>query len=296
MPAGTLAPPSAARIALLTCLALLAFASNSLLGRMALAPGLIDPSSFTTVRVASAAAMLSLIVLARRGRFPSLAYASWRSVLALLAYALLFSFAYLRVEAGTGALILFAAVQVTMFAVGLREGERFSRTAWGGFAIAVAGLVWLLSPGVSAPDPLGALLMIASGIAWGAFTLLARGVDHPVEANAANFICCIPPALAASLVFLGDFHAEPTGLAIAVASGALTSGLGYAIWYMALRGLTATRAATVQLSAPAITALAGASLLSEPLTLRLVLSSAAVLGGVAIVLSQKGRVRGEPVQ
>lgn len=286
------APPPAARTALLTCVAMLAFASNSLLGRMALGPDLIDPSSFTTVRVASAAAMLSLVVLARRKRLPRFAYANWRSIAALFAYAILFSFAYLRLEAGTGALILFGAVQVTMFAVGLREGERFSAIAWAGFAVAVAGLVWLMSPGVTAPDPFGSALMIASGIAWGAFTLLARGVDHPVEANAANFICCVPPALAVSLACLGDFHAAPAGLAIAITSGAITSGLGYSIWYMALRGLTATRAATVQLSAPAIAALGGVILLAEPLTLRLVLSSALILGGVAIALSQKGRMRG----
>lgn len=291
MPAGT-TPPPAARTALLTCVAMLAFASNSLLGRMALAPGLIDPASYTSVRVASAAAMLSLIVLMRRHRFPSFAYAKWTSVVALFTYAILFSFAYLRLEAGTGALILFGAVQVTMFVVGLREGERFSAIAWGGFALAVAGLVWLMSPGVTAPDPFGSVLMIASGAAWGAFTLLARGVDHPVEVNATNFLCCAPPAFAVSLAFMGEFHAEPEGLALAITSGAITSGLGYAIWYMALRGLTATRAATVQLSAPAIAAIGGVILLAEPLTLRLVLSSALILGGVAIALSQKGRMRG----
>lgn len=293
MPAGTTAaPPIAARTALLTCAAMLAFASNSLLGRMALAPGLIDPASYTSVRVASAAAMLSLIVLWRRRRAPSFAYAKWSSVVALFAYAILFSFAYLKLEAGVGALILFGAVQVTMFAVGLKEGERFSAIAWSGFAAAVAGLVWLMSPGAAAPDALGSVLMIASGAAWGAFTLLARGVDHPVEANAANFICCAPPALVVSLAFIGDFHVEPAGLALAITSGAITSGLGYAIWYMALRGLTATRAATVQLSAPAIAAIGGVILLAEPLTLRLVLSSALILGGVAIALTQKGRMRG----
>jgi drug/metabolite transporter (DMT)-like permease len=171
----------------------------------------------------------------------------------------------------------------------LREGERFSPPAWAGLAIAVAGLVYLLLPGLSAPDPLGAVLMAVSGAAWGIFSLLARGADHPVEANASNFLCCLPLAILVNLVDRAEFHGTPAGFGLAIASGAIASGLGYAIWYMALRGLTAARAATVQLSVPAIAALGGVLLISEPLSLRLLIASAAVLGGIAIVLAQRAR-------
>jgi drug/metabolite transporter (DMT)-like permease len=272
---------------LLTSAAMLCFAANSLLCRLALAPDLIDPASFTSVRVLAAGLMLTVVVWLRRRRLPSLAYAKPRSVAALFAYLILFSFAYTRLSAGTGALILFTCVQFTMFAVALREGERFTAPAWAGLAIAVAGLVYLVLPGISAPDPVGALLMAGSGIAWGFFSLLARGVDHPVEANASNFLCCLPLAAAINLFDAASFHATAAGLGLAVASGAIASGLGYAIWYLALRHLTAARAATVQLSVPAIAALGGVLLLAEPLTLRLLLASAATLGGIAVVLTQR---------
>lgn len=291
MAAGTIVPPTLARTLAFTLAALICFAANSLLCRLALAPGLIDAASFTSVRIVAAALILTAVVFARRRRLPKLSYANWRSVAALFGYAILFSFAYLRLPAGTGALILFGAAQITMFAVAFGEGERFGAISWAGLALAVAGLVWLVSPGVEAPDFTGALLMGVSGIGWGAYTLLGRGVDHPVEANAINFLFCVPPALAVSLAFMGETHLEPQGIALAAASGAIASGLGYSIWYTALRGLTATRAATVQLSVPAIAAIGGVILLAEPLTLRLVLASAAILGGVAIVLSQRARAK-----
>lgn len=268
---------------------MLCFAANSLLCRLALAPSLIDPATFTSARVVSAAAMLSLVVWLRRRHLPKLAEANVRSVTALFGYLIFFSFAYTRLAAGTGALILFTAVQLTMFGVALREGERFSPMGWTGLAIAVVGLVYLVLPGVSAPDPVGAILMTISGVAWGAFSLLARGVDHPVEANAANFLCCLPLAVAVNLYGLADFHGAPVGLGLAMASGAVASGLGYVIWYLALRGLPAARAATVQLSVPAIAAFGGALFLSEPVTLRLLIASAAVLGGIAVVLAQRAR-------
>lgn len=275
------------RTIFLTCVAMLCFAANSVLCRLALAPKLIDPASFTTVRVLSAAAMLALVVWLRRRNLPHLRYARPRSIAALFAYLVFFSFAYVRLGAGTGALILFAAVQLTMFAVALKEGEHFSPLSWLGLSIAVAGLVYLVLPGISAPDPLGALFMAVSGASWGLFSLLARGSDHPVEANAANFLSCLLPALALNLYFLGDAHGTAGGLALAVASGAVTSGLGYVIWYFVLRRLPATRAATVQLSVPAIAAAGGVAFLAEPLTARLLIASAAMLGGIAIVLAQR---------
>lgn len=277
------------RTLLLTCVAMVCFAANSLLCRLALAPGLIDPASFTSVRVASACAMLVVVVWLRARHLPRLRRAKPRSIAALFGYLVFFSFAYVRLDAGSGALILFGAVQLTMFAIALSEGEPFPPLAWFGLAIAIGGLCWLLLPGASAPDPLGALLMALSGLCWGLFSLLARGANDPVENNATNFLGCLPPVLLLNLAFAGELHVSPHGLALAIASGAIASGLGYVIWYVALSGLPATRAATVQLSVPAIAAIGGVILLSEPVTLRLVIASVAMLGGIAIVLAQRSR-------
>jgi drug/metabolite transporter (DMT)-like permease len=279
------------RTLLLTATAMLCFAANSLLCRLALAPGSIDPASFTSVRVASACAMLGLVVWLKLRRLPRLREAKPRSIAALFGYLVFFSFAYVRLDAGSGALILFGAVQLTMFVIALREGEPFPPLAWLGLSIAVSGLIWLLLPGASAPDPLGALLMALSGVCWGLFSLFARGASDPVETNATNFLGCLIPALLLNLAIAGEMHASPHGLALALASGAVASGLGYVIWYLALAGLPATRAATVQLSVPAIAAIGGVIFLSEPLSLRLVIASVAMLGGIAIVLAQRGNAR-----
>lgn len=271
---------------LLTAVAMVAFAANSLLCRLALGQGLIDAATFSTVRVIAGAVILGLMVLPRwrtRGR----PRADWRSAAMLFTYMVFFSFAYLSLSAGTGALILFGAVQLTMFMVALRRGEAFSALSWAGLALAILGLVYLVSPGVTAPDLSGAVMMAIAGIAWGSYSLLGRGCADPLEATAGNFILTVPLVVVVSLVFAGDFNSTPTGVALAVASGAIASGLGYAIWYAALRGLTATVAATVQLSVPVIAAFGGVILLSEPVTLRLVLASAATLGGVAIVLVRR---------
>jgi drug/metabolite transporter (DMT)-like permease len=268
---------------LLTAIAMLAFAANSLLCRMALGAGLIDAASFTSVRIISGAIMLGLIVLPRL-RSQGRPKVDLRAVAMLFAYMIFFSLAYLSLAAGTGALILFGAVQLTMFIVGLRSGEYFSRSSWAGLAIAIAGLVYLVSPGVTAPNPTGALLMAIAGIAWGFYSLLGRTAADPMESTAYNFIYSVPLALAASLIFLKDFHITNTGIALAVASGAIASGLGYFVWYAALRGLGAIRAATVQLSVPVLAAIGGVLLLGEDVTVRLVLASIATLGGVAIVL------------
>ncbi|GAB4229436.1 MAG: DMT family transporter [Methyloligellaceae bacterium] len=269
---------------------MVAFAANSLLCRLALGEKLIDAASFTSARVISGAAMLFLILLARHGRRMGAA-PDWRAVAMLFAYMAFFSFAYLSLTAGTGALILFGAVQLTMFAVALREGEPFPPLSWAGLTLAIAGLVYLVSPGLSAPDPLGALLMAVAGVAWGVYSLLGRAAADPLQATAMNFAGCVPLALIVSLLFVGMYSASPAGLALAVASGALTSGCGYVIWYAALPGLSAARAATVQLSVPVIAAIGGVIFLSEQITLRLLLASAATLGGVAIVLAQRSARR-----
>jgi drug/metabolite transporter (DMT)-like permease len=272
----------------LTLGAMLAFAANSLLCRLALGQELIDAASFATVRVISGAAVLFVIVLPRwrvRGRTST----DWRSAAMLFTYMVCFSFAYLSLSAGIGALILFGAVQLTMFIAALRGGEHFRLVSWAGLTLALLGLVYLVSPGLTAPDPMGAGLMAISGIAWGVYSLLGRNVRHPVEATANNFIYSVPFVIMVSLLFIGEFHISLTGLVLAAISGAITSGLGYVIWYAALRGLMAAHAATVQLSVPAIAAFGGVVFLSEQITLRLLIASLATLGGVWIVLAQRAR-------
>jgi drug/metabolite transporter (DMT)-like permease len=268
---------------LLTCIALVAFAANSLLARAALADGAIDAASYTAVRMISGAAILALVVFARGRRDEARTRpGSWPSALAILAYALAFSFAYLRLGAATGAVILFACVQGTMVLWGALRADRPTPHELAGLAIAFAALVWLLLPRLDAPDPLGSALMAAAGIAWGVYSLRGRGSGDPVEATAGNFVraalLCLPLA---ATPFLGG-HADPTGLALAVFSGAVTSGLGYVVWYGVLPRLTTTQAAAVQPAAPVIAAFGGVMLLDEPMTLRLALASAGILGGLAI--------------
>ena len=279
-----------ANTVLLTAVAMVAFAANSVLCRLALGAGLIDAASFATVRTISGAVLLAAILLLRQKAVA--ARPNWRSVVALYLYMVFFAFAYLSLSAGTGALILFGAVQLTMFTVALRSGEHFPPASWAGLVLASAGLVYLVSPGLTAPDPLGAALMVIAGMAWGAYSLVGRSATDPVEATAHNFLYAVPLVVATSLVFAGDFAVTTAGAAYAVASGAVASGVGYVIWYAALRGLTGTGAATVQLSVPVIAAIGGVILLSEAVTLRLVVASAATLGGVALVLAQRNRSGG----
>ncbi|WP_321876842.1 DMT family transporter [Paraburkholderia bannensis] len=286
----------ATRTVLLTSAAMVAFASNSLLCRLALQHASIDAASFASIRLVSGAVMLG--VLARLGaNRAQQAKADWLAATMLFAYVAFFSFAYLSVSAATGALILFGAVQLTMFAAGLRAGEQFAPLAWLGLALALAGLLYLVSPGVTAPTPLGAALMSAAGVAWGVYSLRGRGVANPLAATAANFLRAAPMALLLSLLLsllLHDrFHAAPAGIALAIASGAVTSGIGYVIWYAALKGLSAMRAATVQLSVPPIAAFGAALLLSEDISMRLVTASVAILGGIALALAR--RTQNKPV-
>jgi len=272
---------------LLTVIAMFAFAANSLLCRLALGDQQIDAASFATVRVVSGAITLSLFMLPHWGGGRRRAGFDWRAASMLFGYVIFFSFAYLSLSAGTGALLLFGSGQLTMIIAALRSGEPFNIWSWAGLLLAVAGLVYLVSPGITAPDPLGAGLMIVAGLAWGLYSLVGRRAGNPLESTANNFILAAPMAIAVSILFIGDLHLSTRGLLLAVASGSVASGLGYVTWYAALKGLTSTRAATVQLSVPVIAAIGGVLMLAEPVTLRLVLASAATLGGIAMVLLQR---------
>ena len=274
----------------LTSVAMLAFAANSLLCRLALLRSEIDPVSFAGIRLVSGAIMLAVIVRFRSE--PSAPrHADWLAAAMLFAYVAFFSFAYLTLSAGTGALILFGAVQLTMFSVGLRSGEKFGSIAWLGLALAVSGLVYLVSPGIAAPPLVGAALMAIAGVAWGVYSLRGRAVADPLAATAGNFARAAPLALLMSAFFIASAraHANRAGVALAIASGALTSGIGYVIWYAALSKLSAMRAATVQLSVPLIAAFGGVAFLSEAITPRLAAASATILGGIAMVLMSKSR-------
>jgi drug/metabolite transporter (DMT)-like permease len=277
----------APRILLLTALAMLAFAGNSLLCRLALKHTAIDAASFTGIRLVAGALVLWLLL--RLGRPPLAATGNWRAATALFVYAAAFSYAYLKLDAGSGALLLFGAVQLCMVLVGLLRGERLNLPQALGFVLATGGLVALLLPGASAPPLAGALLMLLAGFAWGVYTLLGRETGPPLAATAGNFLRSLPFALLLALPFASDLRVDVPGLLYALLSGGLTSGVGYAVWYSALAGLGALQAASVQLSVPVIAALGGALLLGESISLRLALVSVTVLGGIALVL--RGKLR-----
>lgn len=272
------------RIFTLTVLALLAFAGNSLLCRAALRHGGIDAATFTTIRIVSGAIVLCLLVWLRslRGRAPP-GRGNWLSALALFAYAAGFSFAYIRLPTATGALLLFGAVQATMIGHGLWRGEHLRAAQKAGALIAFAGLAGLLLPGLSAP-PLGsACLMLAAGAAWGVYSVRGQSAGDPLQVTAGNFLRAIPMSLGLSACLLGSVSADSVGVIAALASGALASGLGYAIWYTVLPFLRSSSAAVVQLGAPVLAALGGMAWLGEPATMRFLLAALAVLGGIALV-------------
>jgi drug/metabolite transporter (DMT)-like permease len=266
---------------------MIAFASNSLLCRLALTQTGIDPAGFTFVRISSGAVALWLIMKMRRGTREM--EGSWSSALALFIYAAAFSFAYLDLSAGTGALLLFGAVQATMILWGFRKGERLDAIQIAGFMVAVTGLVVLLFPGLTAPPLLGSILMIGAGVAWGIYSIRGKAGPDAIAATAGNFLRAVPFATALSMILFSRTRLDHAGIFYAVVSGAITSGLGYVIWYSALRGLKATSAATVQLSVPVLAAAGGILLLGEPITLRYVIASIAVLGGIALVVIEKNR-------
>jgi drug/metabolite transporter (DMT)-like permease len=279
------------RTAVFTVLALVGFAANSLLCRAALAGGgrLIDAASFTGVRLVSGALVLGLLLRIPGGRYQG---GSWGSALALFVYAAGFSLAYVRIPAGVGALLLFGCVQATMLGTGLVRGERPKPLEWVGLLLALGGLVGLTAPGATAPDLVGATLMAGAGVAWGVYSLRGRGSKNPLAATAQNFLLSVPLALALSAVSAGVQgapHATAQGLVLAMASGALASGVGYSLWYAALPHLTATRAAIVQLSVPVLAATGGVLLLGEHATMRLLGAGTALLCGVLLALAARWR-------
>jgi drug/metabolite transporter (DMT)-like permease len=287
---------SYARIIALTSLAMIAFAGNSLLCRIALKHTSIDAASFTTIRLISGAVMLWLVVHMKRGTHAGAG--NWLSALALFTYAAGFSFAYVNLPAATGALLLFGAVQATMIGRGLWAGERLRRLQVVGLMLALGGLVGLLLPGLSAPPLPSSILMLGAGVAWGVYSLRGKGAGDPTRVTAGNFLRAVPIAAALSVLTYDGASLDSAGFWYAVSSGALASGIGYAIWYTALPALKATNAATVQLSVPVIAALGGIVFLGETVTLRLVLASIAILGGIALVILEKQHVnsaqRGAP--
>ena len=271
-----------------TAFALVAFAANSVLCRLALGEETIDAASFSTIRLVSGALTLVLVSALLQEKRAGHS-ANWVSAVALFLYAVPFSYAYVTLSTGTGALILFAAVQSTMIVAALRGGERPVPREWGGLGAALAGLVYLVFPGLTAPTPLGSGLMALSGIAWGVYSLRGRAAAAPVATTTGNFVRTVPFAAALSLVMLRQAAISPRGALLAIASGAVTSGLGYVVWYAALPGLTVTRAAMVQLCVPVIAGLGGVVFLAEVISLRLLVSAAVIFGGVSTaVLSRAG--------
>lgn len=281
---------SPARIVVLTSLAMMAFAGNSLLCRIAFQQTGIDAASFTTIRLTSGALMLALVLRVRRG--PSAGGGNWRSAWVLFGYAAGFSFAYVNLTAATGALLLFGAVQATMIGYGLYQGERLAPLALAGFMLALGGLVGLMLPGLAAPPLVSALLMLGAGAAWGIYSLRGKGAGDPTQVTAGNFLRTVPITAALSLLTLDSLSPSLAGLGYAVLSGALASGIGYAIWYQVVPVMKATHAATVQLSVPVIAALGGVVLIGEPLNARMVWASIAILGGIALVIRGKKRAHG----
>jgi drug/metabolite transporter (DMT)-like permease len=279
------------KIVLFTALALLAFAFNSILCRLALADGEADAASFTTVRLASGAAALAFLSAVSGKSKTSSKLGSWPSALLLFAYAFCFSLAYIGLTAATGALILFGSVQLTMIAASFAKGDRPSLLELSGLTVAAGGLVYLVLPGLESPPLVSSLLMAAAGAAWGGYTLRGKGEGDPLAATTGNFIRSLLFMIPVLPFFLGELHITAAGAFLAILSGALASGVGYAVWYTALKGLTSTRAAVLQLSVPVIAALLAVVMLNEILTMRLLIAGSTILGGIAITIAGRERQR-----
>lgn len=273
-----------------TVFALASFAANSVFCRLALGEGSIDAATFSSIRLGSGAAVLMLMVAGLKRRSSSGPQNSWISAAMLFLYAIPFSFAYLYLSTGTGALILFGSVQATMILAAIASGERPYLSEWAGLILALIGLVYLVSPGLTAPSLKGSALMTVAGISWGVYSLRGRRAGNPLTDTARNFLYAVPPALAVSFLMFRGIHVSGEGVVFAAASGAVASGLGYVVWYAALRGLTATRAATVQLSVPVLAAAGGVIFLAEDVSMRLILSGVMILGGVGLAVG--GRTQG----
>jgi len=281
---------SVLKVVALTTLALVAFAGNSVLCRLALADGSIDAASFSTVRLVSGAIALFLILSTsnRGARSPS--YGSWMSAAMLFLYAVCFSFAYISLDTGVGALILFGMVQLTMVAGALIAGDRPAVAEWIGWLLAIAGFVYLVSPGLAAPSPIGSVLMTIAGIAWGVYSLRGRQEPHALAGTTYNFLRSVPMVIVISAFALKDLHLSTNGIVLAILSGAVTSGVGYAIWYTALRSITSMQAAMVQLSVPVLAAAGGVLFLAESVSLRLIVSSLLILGGIFFAIFGKAKL------
>ncbi len=279
------------RVAGLTILALVAFAGNSVLCRLALADSSIDAASFTTVRLVSGAIALLIILSATsRGTRPA-SYGSWMSAAMLFLYAACFSFAYISLDTGIGALILFGMVQATMVAGALMAGDRPTVAEWIGWLLAIGGFVYLVSPGLTAPSPGGSALMAIAGIAWGIYSLRGRNESFALAGTTYNFVRSVPLVLIVSAFSLQDLHLTTNGVVLAILSGAITSGVGYAVWYTVLQSISSMQAAMVQLSVPVLAAAGGILLLSESISLRLIVSSLLILGGIFLAIFGKTKLR-----
>jgi len=280
------------RLVALTALTLIAFAANSLLARAALVGGAIDAASFTLIRIASGALALRLLVAWRSRALRGPVGGCWAGGIWLATYAVAFSFAYLQLDAGLGTLLLFGAVQVTIIGYGIARGERPGLRDVLGALIAFGGLVVLVRPGLTAPPVLAAMLMALAGIAWGASSIIGRGDSTPILSTAGNFLRALPVVLLAALPTFTVAVLSPTGVALAVISGALTSGLGYVAWYSVLPSLNAARASVLQLTVPLIAAAGGVILLGEVITQRAVTAAVLILGGVALTLVRARAAQG----
>jgi drug/metabolite transporter (DMT)-like permease len=284
------------KIILFTTFALIAFAANSVLNRLALGANTIDASSYIAIRLMSGAITLAIINSINKSEFNSIKKAfinpnliTFLPAFYLFLYGISFSFAYRSLNSGTGAFILFGTVQITMLSTALIKGERPHLAEWIGLIIAISGLIYLVFPGLSAPDPIGAFLMLVAGISWGFYTLKGRGVSDPLETTALNFIRSVPMILAINLFTFNNAHFSTEGVIYALISGAITSGVGYSIWYAALRGLTTTQAALLQLFVPIIAALGGIIFLSESITIRLIYAGLLIISGVVLALFGKNK-------
>lgn len=277
------------KVVFLTMSAMVFFAANSLLCRIALTQTAIDPASFTFVRIVSGALALWLIAWVRGAGLRH--HGNWVSAGSLFVYCAAFSLAYLALTAATGALILFGMVQITMISHGLWSGERPSVRQVAGLAVAFGGLCWLVLPGLSAPPLWGSLLMMVAGVAWGWYSIRGKGAVNPTFATAGNFVRAVPFAVGFGILAFPWLSLDVAGVMYGITSGAITSGLGYAVWYTALGGLSSTQASTAQLTVPAIAASGGAIFLTEPITWHLIVSSIAILGGAAVVILDKQRQR-----
>lgn len=281
---GSISINNVIKTSVFTALALIAFAANSVLCRLALGEETIDAASFTVIRLLSGALVLLAILAFSNDKEASASRGSWSASLMLFVYAVAFSFAYVSLDTGTGALILFGSVQITMILLSLVSGNRLHLSEWVGVIIAFTGFVYLILPEVTSPSVMGFLLMIAAGIAWGMYTLKGRGSDHPLKDTAYNFLRTIPLVIILLVITIQDAHYSAAGVLLAVLSGGIASGIGYTIWYIALGGLSTTQAAVVQLSVPVIAAFGGVLFVSEAITARLTLSASMILGGILLVV------------